>query len=364
MVGSVDKADSQATHVELVKLWRVFNQVVAVEDVSLTIRRGEFFSLLGPSGCGKTTTLRMIGGFEEPTSGEIILQGARIDHLPPDRRPTNMVFQQLALFPHLTVSENIAFGLRLKRQPARMIRKRVDDALSLVDLGGYGARFPNQISGGQQQRVAIARALVNEPAVLLLDEPLAALDLRLRLQMQTELKALQHRVGTTFIFVTHDQGEAFAMSDRVALMNKGRIEQLGRPRDLYERPASRFAAEFVGDTNLLEGTVAGVSGDQTLIRAAGIEVAAPKTPFRAGEPVAVSLRPECIDILAAPAPGSHPAIVRSGVFQGATLKLTVELASGQVLQALALDRGELGGLSVGSTVHVAIDPRRVVVLPK
>jgi ABC-type Fe3+/spermidine/putrescine transport system ATPase subunit len=200
--------------------------------------------------------------------------------------------------------------------------------------------------------------------VLLLDEPLAALDLRLRLQMQTELKALQHRVGTTFIFVTHDQGEAFAMSDRVALMNKGKIEQLGRPRDLYERPASRFAAEFVGDTNLLEGTVAGLFGEQTLVRAAGMEIVAPKAPFNSGEAVVVSLRPECIAILADPAPGSAPAIVRSVVFQGATVKLTAELASGHLLQALSLDRRELGELSAGSTVHLSIDPRRVAVLPK
>jgi spermidine/putrescine transport system ATP-binding protein len=229
--------DFETADVELVDVRRDFDTVAAVDDVSLAIGRGEFFSLLGPSGCGKTTILRMIGGFETPTAGEIRIQGRRVDGIPANRRPTNMVFQQLALFPHLSVYENVAFGLRLKGLSEDGIRRRTGDALAMVGLEALAARNIAQISGGQQQRVALARALVNEPAVLLLDEPFAALDVKLRLQMQGELKALQNRLGTTFVFVTHDQGEAFAISDRIAVMNSGRIEQVGTPRGLYDHPS-------------------------------------------------------------------------------------------------------------------------------
>ena len=230
--------------------------VTAVERVDLTIGEGEFFSLLGPSGCGKTTTLRMIGGFEEPTEGQILLYGVDVVGVPPNRRDVNMVFQSYALFPHMSVFDNVAFGLRRKSVDSAEVRRRVNEMLELVQLEGKSDRRPRELSGGQQQRVALARALVNKPRALLLDEPLAALDLKLRQQMQIELKRIQREVGITFIFVTHDQNEALTMSDRLVVMNAGRIEQLGSPREVYERPRTRFVAGFIGTSNLITGNVA------------------------------------------------------------------------------------------------------------
>ena len=224
----------------------------AVDGVSLSIAEGEFFSLLGPSGCGKTTTLRMIAGFIQPDEGRILLHGNDVTTVPPNKRPVNLVFQQYALFPHMTVYENVAFGLSVKRVPRREHADRVNEILRVVALEGYEKRRPRQLSGGQQQRVALARALVNRPAALLLDEPLGALDVKLRRHMQLELKRIQHELGTTFVYVTHDQEEALAMSDRIAVMNGGRVEQLGRPREIYETPASDFVADFVGTVNVLD----------------------------------------------------------------------------------------------------------------
>jgi ABC-type Fe3+/spermidine/putrescine transport system ATPase subunit len=232
-----------------------------VDDVSLEIRSGEFFSLLGPSGCGKTTTLRMIGGFELPTSGQIELRGVDVTTAPPDKRPVNMVFQSYALFPHLNVQDNIGFGLRRHKVKETEVKPRVAEALELVHLAGYGRRKPNELSGGQQQRVALARALVNRPQVLLLDEPLGALDLKLRRSLQLELKRIQIEVGITFVYVTHDQEEALAMSDRVVVMNAGRIEQIGAPPEIYDRPATEWIASFIGDTNFLD-----VGGSEVAIR--------------------------------------------------------------------------------------------------
>jgi len=237
--------------VRLVDVTKSFGDFNAVDHISLDVEDGEFFSLLGPSGCGKTTTLRMIGGFEQPTSGLIELQGQDVTWLPPYQRNVNTVFQNYALFPHLTIFENVAFGLRRKRVADAEVRSRVADMLELVELKGYDKRKPTQISGGQAQRVALARALINRPAVLLLDEPLGALDLKLRKQMQVELKRIQQEVGITFIYVTHDQEEAMTMSDRIAVMNHGRYEQLGDPEELYERPKTRFVAGFLGVSNLL-----------------------------------------------------------------------------------------------------------------
>ena len=238
------------------KVSRHFGEVRAVDEADLEIRDGEFFSMLGPSGSGKTTCLRMIAGFDRPTSGQIYLYGQDVSNLPPYERDVNTVFQDYALFPHMTVADNIAYGLMVKKvaKPERM--KRVDEMLDLVQLSGFGGRKPSQLSGGQRQRVALARALVNHPKVLLLDEPLGALDLKLRQQMQIELKAIQKRVGITFIFVTHDQEEALTMSDRIALFNKGKIEQIGSPAEIYEHPASEFVAGFVGTSNLVSGEVA------------------------------------------------------------------------------------------------------------
>ena len=238
------------------KVSRHFGEVRAVDEADLEIRDGEFFSMLGPSGSGKTTCLRMIAGFDRPTSGQIYLYGQDVSNLPPYERDVNTVFQDYALFPHMTVADNIAYGLMVKKvaKPERM--KRVEEMLDLVQLSGFGGRKPSQLSGGQRQRVALARALVNHPKVLLLDEPLGALDLKLRQQMQIELKAIQKRVGITFIFVTHDQEEALTMSDRIALFNKGKIEQIGSPAEIYEHPASEFVAGFVGTSNLVSGDVA------------------------------------------------------------------------------------------------------------
>ncbi|TMQ02247.1 MAG: ABC transporter ATP-binding protein [Deltaproteobacteria bacterium] len=246
--------------VRLVDVTKKFGDQVAVDRINLEVRDGEFFSLLGPSGCGKTTTLRMIGGFEQPTSGLIELQGQDVTWLPPFKRNVNTVFQNYALFPHLTIFENVAFGLRRKGVKTSEIKSRVTDMLNLVELPGYEARKPTQISGGQAQRVALARALINRPAVLLLDEPLGALDLKLRKQMQVELKRIQQEVGITFIYVTHDQEEAMTMSDRIAVMNRGHYEQLGDPESLYERPTTRFVASFLGISNLLAATIVGSDG--------------------------------------------------------------------------------------------------------
>src|SRR3954451_13432078 len=248
---------TSAAEIRVIDLEKRFGDVRAVDGVTLDVAPGEFFSLLGPSGCGKTTTLRMIGGFELPTSGRIVLHDRDITMDPPDKRPVNMVFQNYALFPHLDVGGNIAFGLRRRKVESSVIRQRVGEALELVHLAGYEKRKPNQLSGGQQQRVALARALVNRPTVLLLDEPLGALDLKLRRQLQLELKRIQTEVGITFVYVTHDQEEALTMSDRIAVMNAGKVEQLGTPEELYERPATAFVAGFLGVSNLLEGRVTG-----------------------------------------------------------------------------------------------------------
>ena len=278
-----------------------FGDAVAVDHINLEVLDGEFFSLLGPSGCGKTTTLRMIGGFEAPTSGLIELNGQDVTWLPPYKRNVNTVFQNYALFPHLTIYENVAFGLRRKGVRDSEIKSRVTDMLKLVELPGYEARKPTQISGGQAQRVALARALINRPAVLLLDEPLGALDLKLRKQMQVELKRIQQEVGITFIYVTHDQEEAMTMSDRIAVMNQGHYEQLGDPETLYERPTTRFVASFLGVSNLIRGTLDGMSDGYALIRLADdsqVMVPAAITAGARGDRavVDVGVRPEKIRI--------------------------------------------------------------------
>ncbi|HSL98083.1 MAG TPA: ABC transporter ATP-binding protein [Candidatus Deferrimicrobiaceae bacterium] len=273
--------------------------VTAVDHIDLEVEDGEFFSLLGPSGCGKTTTLRMIGGFEQPTEGRIELQGVDVTWLPPYRRNVNTVFQNYALFPHLTVYENVAFGLRRKKVPDADIKQRVLEMLELVELPGYERRKPSQVSGGQAQRVALARALINRPAVLLLDEPLGALDLKLRKQMQVELKRIQKEVGVTFIYVTHDQEEAMTMSDRIAVMNRGRYEQLGDPEALYERPQTRFVAGFLGVSNLLPATTDGASNGHVGFRLSdGSTVHVPAGLVEAGaSAVSLGVRPEKIRLL-------------------------------------------------------------------
>ena len=283
--------------VRLVDVVKRFGDAVAVDHIDLEVEDGEFFSLLGPSGCGKTTTLRMIGGFEEPTSGVIELQGQDVTFLPPFRRNVNTVFQNYALFPHLSIFENVAFGLRRRHVGNDEVTRRVGEMLDLVELPGYERRKPTQISGGQAQRVALARALINKPAVLLLDEPLGALDLKLRKQMQVELKRIQQEVGITFIYVTHDQEEAMTMSDRIAVMNRGRYEQLGDPESLYERPSTPFVAGFLGISNLLPGIVESRDGDYAVVRLGNdARVRAPSTLVDGRADVSVGVRPEKIRI--------------------------------------------------------------------
>jgi len=286
--------------IELVGIEKEFtgggHDVRAVEHVDLTIAEGEFFSLLGPSGCGKTTTLRMIAGFEEPTSGQILLHGRDMVGVPPFRRDVNMVFQQYALFPHMDVFENVAFGLRRKKVDKGEIKRRVTEALALVELEGRETRKPRQLSGGQQQRVALARALVNRPRALLLDEPLGALDLKLRQAMQLELKRIQREVGITFVYVTHDQEEALTMSDRLVVMNAGRIEQLGSPRELYEHPATRFVANFIGTSNILTGRLER-KGDAWALAGLGPEervLVADPGRVGPGQEIELAIRPEKI----------------------------------------------------------------------
>jgi len=295
----LDQPDAPA--IELIGVAKEFHAhgdvVVAVKDLDLSIAEGEFFSMLGPSGCGKTTTMRMIAGFEEPTRGKVFLRGVDVTGVPPNRRDVNMVFQSYALFPHMNVYENVAFGLKRKKVPAPEIRRRVGEMLEIVDLVGREKRMPRELSGGQQQRVALARALVNRPRALLLDEPLGALDLKLRQQMQVELKRIQREVGITFVYVTHDQGEALTMSDRIAVMNNGTIEHLGSPREIYERPATKFVAGFIGTSNLLSGTVTEVTGEQAVIALGeGERILVPlqSNSVRVGDRLELSVRPEKI----------------------------------------------------------------------
>jgi spermidine/putrescine transport system ATP-binding protein len=356
--------------VRLVELTKRFGELVAVDRVSLDIPAGEFFSLLGPSGCGKTTTLRMIGGFELPTSGRIELRGRDITDDPPERRPVNMVFQSYALFPHLTVFDNVAFGLRRRKVPDPDVRRRVGAALELVRLPGYERRRPEQLSGGQQQRIALARALVCEPTVLLLDEPLGALDLKLRRQLQVELKRIQLEVGITFVYVTHDQEEALALSDRIAVMNGGQVEQLGTPEELYDRPATRFVADFIGTTNLLAGTVESVSTAGAVVRLAGGERCLSGNAGAAvGASVELVIRPEALTL--APDDGSPVSnepvrTLRGEVLQSAYLGTSVShrvrTHGGQVLTVVVPRSIERP--SPGDRVRVAWDPSDVLVLER
>ncbi|MPZ68716.1 MAG: polyamine ABC transporter ATP-binding protein [Actinobacteria bacterium] len=291
--------------VHLEGVTKSFKDMVAVDNIDLDVREGEFLSFLGPSGCGKTTTLRMIGGFEQPTSGKIFLGEDNVAGLPAYKRNVNTVFQSYALFPHLAVAENVGYGLKRKKVGKDETKKRVEEMLELVDLPGYGDRRINQMSGGQQQRVALARALVNRPGVLLLDEPLGALDLKLRKQMQLELKRIQSEVGITFIYVTHDQEEAMTMSDRIAVMNAGHFEQIGAPQDIYEFPATEFVASFLGASNLLDGDVESGDGGMTRVKlAVGSTVSVPtnRMPAGAGH-VRVGVRPEKLHITGAGATG-------------------------------------------------------------
>jgi spermidine/putrescine transport system ATP-binding protein len=350
--------------IRLADLTKRFGEVLAVDAVSLTVNTGEFLTLLGPSGCGKTTTLRMIGGFDLPTSGRVELRGRDVTREPPDRRPVNMVFQSYALFPHLDVAGNIAFGLKRRGVPGDEIRRRTAAILEKVHLSGYEKRRTNELSGGQQQRVALARALVNEPNVLLLDEPLGALDLKLRKRLQLELKRIQMDVGITFVYVTHDQEEALTMSDRIAVMHGGRIEQLGAPDELYDQPATPFVADFIGTTNLLDGTVEDLNGAAAVIRLdSGDRCLVAADGRQTGQAIQLSVRPEAISVGAANGANGAAhlnAEVEQVAYLGAAVQYQVRTTGGLGLSVLA---GKTGSrFAPGDSVVLAWAPSDALVL--
>ena len=353
------RAGSLVADVRLDRVTKRFGDVVAVDELSLEIEQGSFFALLGPSGCGKTTTLRMIGGFEQPTAGSIYLGERDVVGLPPYRRDVNTVFQSYALFPHLTVAENVAFGLRRKGVKGRVALGRVSSILEKVGLAGFEQRKPKQLSGGQQQRVALARALVNSPRVLLLDEPLGALDLKLRKQMQLELKRIQHEFGITFVHVTHDQEEAMTMADRIAVMNGGRIEQLGTPSDLYEQPATAFVAGFLGVSNLLYGTAAG----DDLVRLDGggeLRVARRALARRSGR-VAVGVRPEKIS-LGTDEPNRLEGRVLERAYVGVATQYLLDTGHGPLQVYVQNRSGDSPGHEPGEQITVSFSPDDVFVI--
>ena len=352
--------------IELSNLTKQFAEVTAVDAIDLYIPGGEFFSLLGPSGCGKTTTLRMIAGFEQPTSGQILLDGSDVAYTPPHRRNVNTVFQNYALFPHLNVFDNIAFGLRRAKRPKTEIRERVGKALDLVRLPGYESRKSSQLSGGQQQRVALARALVLNPAVLLLDEPLGALDAKLRKALQIELKSLQQEVGITFLYVTHDQEEALTMSDRLAVMNAGRVEQVGAPHDVYEDPQTLFVADFLGVSNLMDATARGTRDGSCHVSLESFDLEARGGGVDVRGPAKIVIRPERIELEphGSPAgPNRLPGMVERVVYVGSAVQIIVRTATGEALQALVQNTGKGVPFDQGTPVQLHLPAEALRVLP-
>lgn len=353
--------------ITLTSVTKQFGETVAVDDVSLKIEDGEFFSLLGPSGCGKTTTLRIIGGFVHPTVGEVRINGEVMAETPPYRRPVNTVFQNYALFPHKTVAQNIAFGLQMKKAPKSEIADAVEHSLDLIQLPGYGDRKPSELSGGERQRVALARALINEPTILLLDEPLSALDLKLRKQMQLELKALQRKVGITFVYVTHDQGEALALSDRIAVMNDGRVLQVGTPSEIYDSPQSRFVADFIGTSNFLEGILVSENEVALTTEPPLKIVSAPNSNLSLNTPVTVAIRPERFDLRTTPTsdvPNFLRGTIQDESYLGTTLQYTVQT---DYPTPLIAHQQNTGGQNThrfqrGDTIYLQWTPENAIVL--
>ncbi len=352
--------------VKLVDLVKRFADVTAVAGINLEMQPGEFFSLLGPSGCGKTTTLRLIAGFERPDEGQILLDGTDVAQTPPHKRNVNTVFQNYALFPHLNVFDNVAFGLRYKDVSKQEVAQKVRDSLALVRLEGMEARRPSQLSGGQQQRVALARALILNPAVLLLDEPLGALDAKLRKALQIELKSLQQEVGITFIYVTHDQEEALTMSDRLAVMSNGRVEQIGTPSEVYEEPRTTYVADFLGVSNLMDAQADGPDGSgRCKVRLGDFPLLAGQGESDARGDARIVIRPERVNLEAQGVTGENrvPGMVERVVYVGSILQVMVHLAPGQTLQAWVQNQGvELPyGQGAPVTVHLPVDALRVLV---
>nr|MBN1229402.1 ABC transporter ATP-binding protein [Anaerolineae bacterium] len=349
--------------VQLINVTKQFGQVVAVDNISLDIEDGEFFSLLGPSGCGKTTTLRMIAGLEVTTMGQILIHGKPMHQTPSFKRPVNTVFQNYALFPHMTIEKNVAFGLEMRGVPKEEIGAQVREALEMVQLPQMAKRRPRQLSGGQQQRIALARALVNRPEVLLLDEPLGALDLKLRKAMQLELKALQSQVGITFVYVTHDQEEALTMSDRIAVMDQGLILQVGAPREIYERPSCRFVADFIGETNFMDGRVTGVDGSNVTVEVDGevAILATSETPVSVGQEVTVAIRPEKFVLGGV---GRVRGRIREVIYIGTDWRYIIQLTSRSevVARQQNLDPVHSASLRPGEEIGLSWEPYQAMVL--
>jgi spermidine/putrescine transport system ATP-binding protein len=344
--------------VELRKVFKVFNGETAVRGIDLDIRKGEFFSILGPSGCGKTTTLRLIAGFEEPTGGEVLIRGQSMNRVPAHQRPVNTVFQSYALFSHLNVWENVAFGLRIKKCNGSEVQQRVGEALNLVKMDAFARRFPAQLSGGQQQRVALARALVNRPTVVLLDEPLGALDLKLRKEMQVELSNLHQELGVTFVMVTHDQEEALSLSDRIAVMNNGRVEQIGSPSAIYESPLTPFVADFIGDTNLFQGKIDDSYPSMLhVVTDKGLKISVrPQDSWNgtSSNDVVISIRPEKIQVgLNEPSDqmNCYEGRLKHVMYLGTHVHYVVELLTGENLTVLQPNRPE-SLIDLHTPVHV------------
>ncbi len=354
--------------IEIDHVTKRFDDYLAVDDADFTIAAGEFFSMLGPSGCGKTTTLRMIAGFETPTTGAIRLEGADVSRVPPHKRNVNTVFQHYALFPHMTVWDNVAYGPRSMKKDKAEVTRRVDEILEIVKLTDFAKRKPSQLSGGQQQRVALARALVNYPSALLLDEPLGALDLKLRHAMQFELKRIQREVGITFIYVTHDQEEALTMSDRIAVMNAGKVEQLGSPTEIYDSPSSVFVASFIGQTNLWRGKQTGMAGGLAELAVLGTTLRARpgETKIETGGEATLMIRPERVRVTMDAPSGdvvTVPASVTDLTFQGPVVRLSLAAADGSPIVAHVGAEDDLPLLRPGDQVHVSWAPEASLVLP-
>lgn len=358
------------TIVDIKGVNKIYGTNHVVKDLNLLVEEGEFLTLLGSSGCGKTTTLRMIAGFEEPTTGSITIEGEPIEDKEPYERNVNTVFQSYALFPHMTIYDNVAYGLRMKKVPKKEIKERVLKMLEMVQLSGFEKRYPSQLSGGQKQRVAIARALINRPKVLLLDEPLGALDLKLRKQMQLELKRLQKKLNITFIYVTHDQEEALTMSDRIAIMHDGVMDQIGSPTEIYERPATKFVATFIGETNVFDGTIRSIEGGKAVIGIENGEVTSSgsveegdgkNTGFAVNEFVTVSVRPEKMHFSPKPVEGfTVPAVVRDYIYVGSVLKCIAVLPNGNEIKMEKLAGEELP--PIGEKVFICWEPEDAVLI--